>query len=205
MAEARYRGTKVVTVFGHDNTKFADEWMAPRGAPTARWPWRWATSSLRNSSYATGSLRRLCPPVHRPAFLVTLEEKREGVLVPAKMLTAADLGDRGRGERAVQTGVVDGATNALAGAKRFPGFRYGDQGQGKWNLDPRRHRARAPCVGADAAETALVTLSRFGTSTAPAPRCTSAGVPVRATTGGHRCTVFDLMLAQYGVGVPTPR
>ena len=46
MAEARYRGQKVVAVAPDyaDNVKFADEWLArPARAPTARWRWRWAT------------------------------------------------------------------------------------------------------------------------------------------------------------------
>ena len=45
MAEARYRGQKVVTVSPDyaDNTKFADEWLAPHPARTARSPWRWGT------------------------------------------------------------------------------------------------------------------------------------------------------------------
>ena len=45
MTEARYRGQKVVAVAPDhaENVKFADEWVNPPPAPTARWRWRWAT------------------------------------------------------------------------------------------------------------------------------------------------------------------
>ena len=45
MTEARYRGQKVVVVSPDysDHTKFADDWLPARRAPTVRWRWRWDT------------------------------------------------------------------------------------------------------------------------------------------------------------------
>jgi nitrate reductase alpha subunit len=56
MTEARYRGQKVVVVSPDyaDNVKFADEWLAIRPGPTARWRCRWGTSCSRSSS-STGT------------------------------------------------------------------------------------------------------------------------------------------------------
>jgi nitrate reductase alpha subunit len=45
MAEARYRGQKVVTVSPDyaDNVKFADEWLNPHPGTDGAWRWRWGT------------------------------------------------------------------------------------------------------------------------------------------------------------------
>ncbi|MGJ3558445.1 molybdopterin-dependent oxidoreductase [Streptomyces sp. INA 01156] len=45
LTETRYNGTKIVAVSPDyaDNVKHADEWVSRTRAPTARWPWRWAT------------------------------------------------------------------------------------------------------------------------------------------------------------------
>ena len=69
MAEARYRGQKVVVVSPDysDASKFADEWLAPTRAPTGRWPWRWGTSFCENDSWKKAHpLRRLRASLHRP-------------------------------------------------------------------------------------------------------------------------------------------
>ncbi len=79
------------------------------------------------------------------------------------------------------------------------GFRYGDDGVGKWNLDlgdliPALTVAHRP---GEQGESALIMLSRFDTH--DGHRETLArGVPVRRVGEHLVCTVFDLMLAQYG-------
>ena len=202
MAEVRYRGTKVVTVSPDyaDNTKFADEWM-----PCAAGTDGALAMAMGHVILAEFFVRQRVPffvdyvrQYTDLPFLVTLEE-REGVLVPAKMLTAADLGQDVENAQ-FKPVLLDGATNALAVPNGSLGFRYGDQGLGKWNLD-LGDIVPALSVAADAAETALVTLSRFDTLDGSGATM-QRGVPVR-WAGGHRvCTVFDLMLAQYGVGRP---
>ena len=97
---------------------------AVRGrAPTARWRWRWATSSSRSSS-CSKRMPFFVDYVRRYTdlpFLVTLEE-RDGALVPGKILTAADLGDRTCENAAFKPVLLDGAhrrpssvPNGLAG------------------------------------------------------------------------------------------
>ena len=83
------------------------------------------------------------------------------------------------------------------------GFRYGDDGVGKWNLDlddlvPAL--TVAPPHGAEG-ETALIQLPRFDTVDGHGETL-ARGVPVRRVGEHLVCTVFDLMLAQYGVARP---
>ena len=81
------------------------------------------------------------------------------------------------------------------------GFRYNEQDEGKWNLDLQ---GVLPALSASDA-------SSYGgaTSTVDLPAFTDAtgegsvvrrGVPVTEIAGRQVTTVFDLMLAQYGVG-----
>src|SRR5207342_2221690 len=78
------------------------------------------------------------------------------------------------------------------------GHRYGDAGVGRWNLELGDV---APVLSLlDTAEGAVVVrMPRFDTpdgAAADLPR----GVPVRRIAGHLVTTVFDLLLAQYGVG-----
>ena len=66
-------------------------------------------------------------------FLVKLEQ-RDGALVPGKNLTAADLGQDVE-NAAFKPVLLDGATDTVAVPQGSLGFRYGDDGVGKWNLD----------------------------------------------------------------------
>lgn len=83
------------------------------------------------------------------------------------------------------------------------GFRFGDEGAGRWNLD-LGDVVPALTVSPESGKEgkhALVTLPRFDAVDGHGETMTR-GVPVRRV-GEHRvCTVFDLMLAQYGVSRP---
>ena len=61
-------------------------------------------------------------------------EQRDGALVPGKNLTAADLGHDVE-NAAFKPVLLDGATDTVAVPHGSLGFRYGDDGVGKWNLD----------------------------------------------------------------------
>ena len=121
------------------------------------------------------------------------------MLVPGKNLTAADLGQDVE-NAAFKPVLLDGATDTVAVPKGSLGFRYGDDGVGKWNLD-LGDLVPALTVAGPGGQTALVHLPRFDTVDGHGETL-SRGVPVRQV-GEHRvCTVFDLMLAQYGVARP---
>jgi nitrate reductase alpha subunit len=139
MAEARYRGQKVVTVSPDyaDNVKFADEWLNPHPGTDGAWDGdgpRDPQGVLRRPAGAT--VRRLREAVHRPA--VPDHAQGEGRPTsrtsssppPTSAMHAEDsetprsrpCSSMGRTGRAV---VPNGSL----------GFRYGESGKGKWNLD----------------------------------------------------------------------
>ncbi|MGF0319154.1 nitrate reductase subunit alpha [Nocardia fluminea] len=202
MAEVRYRGTKVVSVSPDyaDNTKFADEWM-PCAAGTDGALAMAMGHVLLTECFVRKRVPFFVDYVRRYTdlpFLIKLEERGD-MVVPGKNLTAADLGHQ-VDNAAFKPVLLDSATDAVAVPHGSLGFRYGDAGVGKWNLDlgdlePALTVRRAQ-PGAE--DTATIHLPSFDTVDG---RGTSIvrGVPVRRV-GEHRvCTVFDLMLAQYGV------
>ncbi|MBF6428438.1 nitrate reductase subunit alpha [Nocardia cyriacigeorgica] len=205
MAEVRYRGTKVVSVSPDyaDNTKFADEWM-----PCAAGTDGALAMAMGHVVLTECFVRRRVPffvdyvrQYTDLPFLIKLED-RDGKLVPGKNLTAADLGYEVE-NAAFKPAVIDGATDSVAVPEGSLGFRYGDTGIGKWNLDlgDLVPALTVQQPGADPAETALIHLPSFDTVDGHGDSI-ARGVPVRQV-GPHRvCTVFDLMLAQYGVSRP---
>ena len=124
MAEVRYRGTKVVSVSPDyaDNTKFADEWM-PCAAGTDGALAMAMGHVILSECFVHNRVPFFVDYVRQYTdlpFLVKLEE-RDGVLVPGKNLTAADLG-AGRGERRVQTGAAGRGDRHRRGAEGLAGI-----------------------------------------------------------------------------------
>ena len=216
MAEVRYRGTKVVTVSPDyaDNTKFADEWMPAQAGTDAALAMAMGHVLLkeffveRDVSFFTDYVRTYSDL----PFLVRLEPA-EGAYaagssggetapwVPGKFLTAADLAATGIAvpeEDAWKTVLLDEATGQPAVPNGSMGFRYADSGKGRWNLDLE---GVTPALTMDGlvAENVEVLLPAFvepdGTGSV-----LRRGVPARRVGGHLVTTVFDLMLAQYGVG-----
>ncbi|MGC2714423.1 MAG: molybdopterin-dependent oxidoreductase, partial [Pseudolabrys sp.] len=202
MAEVRYRGTKVVSVSPDyaDNTKFADEWM-PCAAGTDGALAMAMGHVILSECFVHNRVPFFVDYVRQYTdlpFLVKLEQ-RDGVLVPGKNLTAADLGQDVE-NAAFKPVLLDGATDTVAVPKGSLGFRYGDDGVGKWNLD-LGDLVPALTVAGPGGQTALVHLPRFDTLDGHGETL-SRGVPVRQVGEHLVCTVFDLMLAQYGVARP---
>ncbi|MFC7495676.1 nitrate reductase subunit alpha [Nocardioides sp. GCM10030259] len=201
MAEVRYRGTKVVTVSPDyaDNTKFADEWMPAQAGSDAALAMGMGHVLLkeffvdRRTPFFVDYVQKYTDL----PFLIRLEEHEEGGLVPGKFLTAADLGGTAP-EDAWKTVLMDGASGQPVVPNGSMGFRYAESGKGKWNLDLEGVSPTLTLAG-EGSEATEVLLPAFveadGTGSV-----VRRGVPTR-TVGGHRVTtVFDLMLAQYGVG-----
>lgn len=136
MAEARYRGQKVVVVSPDyaDNTKFADEWLHPHLGTDGALAMALGHVVLkeffvdRTTEFFDSYVRSYTDL----PFLVTLTE-RDGALVPAKFLRASDLGDTGEGAE-WKTVVLDEATGRAAVPGGSLGFRWTESGKGKWNL-----------------------------------------------------------------------
>ncbi|NRQ35752.1 nitrate reductase subunit alpha [Nonomuraea sp. NN258] len=196
MAEARYRGQKVVVISPdyNDAAKFADEFLAVNPGSDGALAMAMGHVLLREffvdsqTPFFTDYVKRFTDL----PFLVKLRP-RDGAYVPDKFLTAADLET---GEDAAEWKTVflseDGEPVVPNGSV---GFRWNESGKGRWNLDLAQE-PKLTLLGGTAVE---VLLPRFDDAAAEPLR---RGVPV-AQLGDHLVTtVFDLLLAQYGVDRP---
>ncbi|MFF2371389.1 nitrate reductase subunit alpha [Agromyces sp. NPDC058110] len=207
MAEVRYRGTKVVTVSPDyaDNTKFADEWLPCQAGTDAALAMAMGHVLLkehyvdRREPFFVDFSRQYTDLPH----LVTLVEHADGGLVPGKFLMSADLpGEASAPEESWKTVLIDAASGEPVVPNGSMGFRYAESGEGRWNLDlgdtVPALSLRDAKLETDDVE---VLLPRFD-----APDGSGAvvrrGVPATRVNGRLVTTVFDLLLAQYGVGRP---
>ncbi|WP_328224333.1 MULTISPECIES: nitrate reductase subunit alpha [unclassified Streptomyces] len=205
MAEARYRGQKVVAVSPDyaDNVKFADEWLAAQPGTDGALAMAMGHVVLkeffvdRATPYFTDYVKKYTDL----PFLVALDEAEgePGTYTPGKFLTAADLGgEAAEAEHAeFRTVLLDAATGQPVVPNGTLGDRYGEAGVGKWNLDLGDMRPALSAEGGDEAPVA-VDLPRFDAPDGGAGRL-RRGVPVRRVAGRLVTTVYDLLLAQYGV------
>jgi len=199
LAEARYKGTKVVAVSPDyaDNVKFADDWLAPHpgtdGALAMAMGHVVLTEFFRDRQvpYFADYARRYTDL----PFLVTLRERPDGAWATDRFLTAADLGEAD-GEH--KTVLIDERTGEPVVPNGSLGFRYGDAGAGRWNLDLGDV---VPLLGlATDGEAVEIDLARFDAGETEGGTTIRRGVPVRRIGGHTVTTVFDLLMAQYGVG-----
>ncbi len=203
MAEVRYRGTKVVTVSPDyaDNTKFADEWLPAQAGTDAALAMAMGHVMLkeffidRDVPFFSDYVRQYTDL----PFLVRLERRDDGSLTPSKFLTAQDLPlESGAEDAAFRTVLFDKKTGLPAVPNGSMGFRYSGSGEGKWNLDLGAIEPALSLreVSAESAEILLPCFEDAGGAGSVLRR----GVPVLTVDGQLVTTVFDLMLAQYGVG-----
>ncbi|MGW4364133.1 nitrate reductase subunit alpha [Nocardia takedensis] len=205
MAEARYRGQKVVVVAPDyaDNAKFADEWLHPHPGTDGALALAMGQVILREYfvqrrvPFFTDYVKRFTDL----PFLVTLAE-RDGAHVPRKFLRASDIGDDSEGAE-WKTVLLDDKTGEPVVPGGSLGFRWTESGKGAWNLDLGAIEPRLSLYGEQAVP---VLLPRFDTDGGPhgqgAGNVVLRGVPARrlGVDGPLVTTVFDLLLAQYGVG-----
>ncbi|MEO3840594.1 nitrate reductase subunit alpha [Streptomyces sp. B22F1] len=203
MAEARYRGQKVVAVAPDyaDNVKFADEWLAAQPGTDGALAMAMGHVILkeffadRRTPYFEDYVKRYTDL----PFLVTLEEGEADTYAPGKFLTAADLGGRAAAAEHAEfrTVLLDAATGEPVVPNGTLGDRFSESGAGKWNLDLGDVDPLLSSVGGGE-EPVAVELPRFDAPDGGAGRL-RRGVPVRRVAGRLVTTVFDLLLAQYGV------
>ncbi|WP_433541916.1 nitrate reductase subunit alpha [Streptosporangium sandarakinum] len=204
MTEARYQGTKVVAVSPDyaDNVKFADDWLAPHpgtdGALAMAMGHVVLTEFFRDRQvpYFTDYVRKYTDL----PFLVTLEPRGDAY-VPRRFLTAADLlgdGDDAGENAEFKTVFLDSETGAPVVPNGSLGFRWGQEGEGRWNLD--LDGANPELTLFDRSERAVaVDLPRFDEGATEGGTVMRRGVPVTEVGGKLVTTVFDLLMAQYGV------
>ncbi|MEU2157967.1 nitrate reductase subunit alpha [Streptomyces sp. NPDC019396] len=205
MAEARYRGQKVVAVSPDyaDNVKFADEWLAAQPGTDGALAMAMGHVILkeffvhRATPYFTDYVKKYTDL----PFLVSVDqvEGKPGTYRPGKFLTAADLGgEYAETEHAeFRTVLLDAAAGTPVVPNGTLADRYGEAGSGKWNLDLA---GTDPLLSAEGSADApvAVELPRFDAPDGSAGRL-RRGVPVRRVSGRLVTTVYDLLLAQYGV------
>jgi nitrate reductase alpha subunit len=209
MAEARYRGQKVVVVSPDysDTVKFADEWLPAQPGTDAALAMAMGHVILREF-LVRRTVPRFVDYITRFTdlpFLVTL--RRDGdTHAPHKFLTAADLPGAVADdpETAFKTVLLDGSTGEPVVPNGSVGFRYSAGGVGRWNLDlggvrPLHTLYDGEHTESVTAESVTVDLPRFDVADAAPLR---RGVPVRRIGEHLVTTVFDLLLAQYGVDRP---
>ncbi|MFC5909864.1 nitrate reductase subunit alpha [Streptacidiphilus monticola] len=211
MAEARYRGQKVVVVAPDfaDNAKFADEWLHPHPGTDAALAIGMGHVVLkeffvdRTVPFFDDYVRQFTDL----PFLVTLRE-RDGAYVPHKFLRAADVADSSEGAE-WKTVVLDEHSGKAVVPGGSLGFRWTESGKGRWNLDLDGVRPALTLHGNTAARGVEVLLPRFDTEGGEHGQGRGGvmrrGVPafrIGGRSGPVVTTVFDLLLAQYGVERP---
>jgi nitrate reductase / nitrite oxidoreductase, alpha subunit len=212
MAEARYRGQKVVVVAPDyaDNVKFADEWLAAAPGTDAALAMAMGHVVLkeffvdRQVDYFSDYVRQYTDL----PYLVELDESG-GAYTPGKFLTADALPTHVHEENAeFKPVLIDDRSDEPAVPGGSLGHRFGDTGAGRWNLD-LDGIVPALTLIRTSHDSVPVRLPRFDTgstgstgSTDGSDGVVTRGVPVRRVAGRLVTTVFDLMLAQYGVGRP---
>ncbi|MFI7054246.1 nitrate reductase subunit alpha [Streptosporangium canum] len=209
MTEARYQGTKVVAVSPDyaDNVKFADDWLAPHPGTDGALAMAMGHVTLteffrdRQVSYFTDYVRKYTDL----PFLVTLEPRGDAY-VPRRFLTAADLledGDDTSENAEFKTVFLDSETGAAVVPNGSLGFRWGQEGEGRWNLG--LDGANPELTLFDRSERAVaVDLPRFDEGATEGGSIMRRGVPVTEVGGKLVTTVFDLLMAQYGVARDLP-
>ena len=203
MTEARYRGQKVVVVSPDyaDNVKFADEWLAVRPGTDGALAMAMGHVVLkeffvdRPTPYFTDYVKAYTDL----PYLVVLDEAGDGAHRPGKFLTAADVPEwAGEENAAFKPLLLDARDGSLVLPNGSLGHRFGDTGAGRWNLDLGGVDPLLSLHQPDG-DSALVELPRFDDLDGT-PTSLRRGVPVRRVGDRLVTTVFDLMLAQYGVG-----
>ena len=217
MVEARYKGTKVVVVSPDfaDSTKFADEWL--RIAPGTDGALAFAMGHVILSEFHVGQKTPFFMDYMRKytdsPFLVYLDKREDGTYTPGKFVTAADLGDAAPTLSGTPNATHRLLTIEADGTIVDPGGtladRYGDEGVGKWNLRLDTAEPVMSIAETNGFGTAEVLFPRFDLPASGADTegpvgagVVNRGVPVREIGGRLFTTVYDLMLAHYGVNRP---
>ncbi|MFZ2502509.1 MAG: nitrate reductase subunit alpha [Nocardioides sp.] len=207
MTEARYRGQKVIAVAPDyaENVKFADEWVTTQ--PGTDGALAMGMGHVLLKEFFVDQKVEFFEDYNKQftdlPHLISLVPDEDGCYRPGKFLVEGDLG--GTSENAMwKPAVWDLASNEVRIPHGSVGFRYGEEGLGKWNLelgeiDP----ALSLYADADGNPRAgvEVALPRFDAEDGKV-RFERRGVPVMQVGDRLVTTVMDLLLAQYGVARP---
>lgn len=137
-------------------------------------------------------------------FLVTLETREDGVTVPAKFLTAANLTEHAQvPDASFKTALLNRETGEVVVPNGSLGYRYNAEDEGKWNLDLQGVKPALSILDLPTgAERAVEIQMPAFDEPSGRGKIITRGVPTITVEGKTVTTVFDLMLAQYGIGRP---
>ena len=201
MAEARYRGQKVVAVAPDyaDNVKFADEWLPARPGTDGALAMAMGHVILKEffleatTPYFDSYVKRY---TDLPYLVEVSTSSTGGPHRPGKFLTAEGLAGHEDVENAAFKPVlIDAVTDQPVVPDGALGHRFGDTGEGHWNLDLG---SVEPLLALSGDETLEIELPRFDNLDGAADTLRRT-VPVRRVGDRVVTTVYELMLAQYGV------
>ncbi|MFC4597994.1 nitrate reductase subunit alpha [Cohnella hongkongensis] len=205
LAEARYRGTKVVSVSPDyaEFVKFADTWMSVKQGTDGALAMAMGHVILKEFyvEKPTDYFIQYAKQYTDFPNLVLIEE-RNGGYAAGRFLVADDLGEKGNNMQ-WKTVVYDDDSGALAVPKGSLGFRWGEEGA--WNLrmetaDERRPiNPRLSLLGVHN-ETVTIRQPYFDDD---GRHVMERAIPVKRIVSGGKsltvATVYDLVLAKYGV------
>src|SRR5699024_4454293 len=205
MAEARYRGQKVIAVAPDyaENVKFADEWLSPHPGTDAALAMAMGHTILREF-YVENShelFENYSTHYTDLPFLIELSPDADGEYHPGKFVVAADLDvAESDTEHAVFKPVMfDRATGEVVVPPGTLGQRFSEDGVGKWNLD-LGDIDPALSLLEHRDDVAEVLMPRFDTAGQGGRGDAVRGVPIKRIGDRVVTTVYDLLLAEYGVG-----
>jgi len=207
MTEARYRGTKIVSVFPDyaEGSKFGDLWLHPKQGTDAALAMAMGHVIL-NEFHASGKseyFREYVRQYSDMPMLVRLVESN-GRLVPERFLRASDFADKlGEANNPEwKTVCLDEATGQLAVPLGSIGFRWGEKG--KWNLAATAIKPKLSLKGESEVQVAFpyfggIAHEHFASN--PQQDVLMRAVPAKKVGEHLVASVYDLLMAQYGVGV----
>jgi nitrate reductase / nitrite oxidoreductase, alpha subunit len=206
MTEARYKGTKIVSVFPDyaEGSKFGDLWLHPKQGTDAALAMAMGHVILKefHASGKSEYFREYCRQYSDMPMLVRLVET-DGKLVPERFLRASDFADR-LGEPnnpEWKTVCIDEASGQPAVPLGAIGFRWGEKG--RWNLAPTAIRPQLSLAGEAKVKVAFpyfggIAHEHFKSNVQQDVLLRE--VPAKQVGGHLVASVYDLLLAQYGVG-----
>jgi nitrate reductase / nitrite oxidoreductase, alpha subunit len=215
--EARYNGTKTVAITPDyaEVAKLTDHWLHPKQGTDAALAFAFGHVILREfhvdapSQYFTD----YCRQYSDMPMLVRLEKRADGRLVPERFLRAADLGGLGETNNPEwKTLALDESSGEITVPNGSVGFRWGEKG--KWNIEEKDSAGRATRLrlslkdANDGIES--VSFPYFGGieneywTESKFEDVLERNIPVKRIklANGEEwavATVYDLLLAQYGV------
>lgn len=202
MAEARYRGQKVVVVSPDyaDNVKFADEWLAVRPGTDGALALAMGQVILEEfyAERATPYFLDYARKYTDLPFLVRIEDGKPGKFLTAEDLAVSTSSIEEQENAAFKTVLLDARTGQPVVPNGTLGHRFGESGAGRWNLDLGDVE---PVLALDGTEQATVTLPLFG-EVDGSPGEATTEIPVRRVGEHVVTTVYELMRARYAGYTP---